>query len=245
MKLEIISNLIILRPYVVLFLATYLGLGIAVKGWRWTLAFFAAGYGIAWCSEALSIRTGFPYGFYHYMYENLRGEGLIFGVPLWDSASYVFLTFAGLGVAKKIGPKLSPLKLCLTAAALTTLLDIIIDPLALRGDQWFLGQIYYYPNPGPYFDVPFTNFAGWFFVTFLIALAGHGLETVLPPPRTQKMPQIMQHGPILLYFGIFGFNWAITLSIGLWWLALADLFWISLPGLLLWRVRTRSSPANT
>ena len=34
------------------------------------------------------------------------------------------------------------------------LIDVVIDPVALRGDRWFLGQIYGYPDPGVYFGVP-------------------------------------------------------------------------------------------
>ena len=40
--------------------------------------------------------------------------------------------------------------LVLTAAFLT-FIDVIIDPVALRGDRWFLGLIYGYPDPGLYF----------------------------------------------------------------------------------------------
>ena len=34
------------------------------------------------------------------------------------------------------------------------LLDLVIDPLAVRGDRWFLGRIFYYPDGGAYFGVP-------------------------------------------------------------------------------------------
>ena len=56
--------------------------------------------------------------------------------------------------------------------ALFTLIDVVIDPVALRGDRWFLGQIYGYPDPGVYFGVPLANFGGWF-VVGLIAMTGY------------------------------------------------------------------------
>lgn len=43
-----------------------------------------------------------------------------------------------------------------------------MDPLAHIGDRWFLSKMYYYPNPGYYFDVTFANFVGWFIVSFTI-----------------------------------------------------------------------------
>ncbi|MBI2345847.1 MAG: carotenoid biosynthesis protein [Deltaproteobacteria bacterium] len=59
----------------------------------------------------------------------------------------------------------------LAGALLTMILDIIIDPLTVRGDRWFLGRIYYYPHGGPYFGVPLSNFAGWFLVPLLVIKA--------------------------------------------------------------------------
>ncbi|MBI2974102.1 MAG: carotenoid biosynthesis protein [Deltaproteobacteria bacterium] len=55
-------------------------------------------------------------------------------------------------------------------AILTMLLDIIIDPLTVLGDKWFLGKVYYYPNGGQYFGVPLTNFAGWFLVPLMVII---------------------------------------------------------------------------
>jgi len=43
-------------------------------------------------------------------------------------------------------------------------LDVVIDPLAVRGDRWFLGQVFTYAEPGIYFGVPCSNFAGWVIV---------------------------------------------------------------------------------
>src|SRR3989338_7343937 len=88
------------RWYVTLFLLTYLFIAIRSHGWRFTFQFLIVGYFIAWISEGLSIRTGFPYGWYFYIYENLQGEWLNWGVPVWDSMSYVFLCFAGYSVAE-------------------------------------------------------------------------------------------------------------------------------------------------
>ena len=99
---NVILHTILVRPYVFLFLAAYLVLSISSWGWRRSFAFLLFGYLIAWASEAASIRTGFPYGWYFYRYENLEGEWLNAGVPVWDSLSYVFLCYAGLELAAVI-----------------------------------------------------------------------------------------------------------------------------------------------
>lgn len=51
-----------------------------------------------------------------------------------------------------------------------TFSDVIIDPVALQGERWFLGEIYGYPQEAVYFGVPLTNFAGWAVVGFLSLL---------------------------------------------------------------------------
>ncbi len=48
------------------------------------------------------------------------------------------------------------------------LLDVITDPVAKLGKDWFLGEIYYYAHEGIYFGIPWTNFAGWFLVALAI-----------------------------------------------------------------------------
>jgi len=59
-------------------------------------------------------------------------------------------------------------KVLFLSTVLFVLQDVLIDPVALRGSQWFLGQIYYYPDKGVYFGVPLSNFLGWFLVGLAI-----------------------------------------------------------------------------
>jgi putative membrane protein len=97
-------------------------------------------------------------------------------------------------------------------------LDIIIDPLTLLGDRWFLGKIYYYPQGGPYFGVTIANFLGWFFVCFLILRLYLAAEKLLfrapvrPPQILSGRSQAL--GTAGLYFGILGFNIFMTFWIG-------------------------------
>ena len=97
-------------------------------------------------------------------------------MPFWDSLSFVFLSYFSLvagGGAPLAAPRRSPAargRGCAaaprrsSAASLMMLLDVVIDPVALQGEKWFLGQIYEYPYGGFYFGVTAANFAGWFLV---------------------------------------------------------------------------------
>lgn len=207
---------IIKRPYVFLFLTAFLFLSIRHMGLAKALIWLATGYIIAFASEYSSIHNGFPYGEYHYIYENLKGELLLAGVPVWDSLSYSFMTYAGYSTAAYILAKAKPLKIWLVGAALTTVLDVITDPVAKLGKQWFLGEIYYYAHDGWYFGIPLTNFAGWFLVALAIIginLLCHYIITAYPPGTKgdAASPGILYP---LFYISICLFNTAIAFSVG-------------------------------
>ena len=50
------------------------------------------------------------------------------------------------------------------AALFMVMVDMVVDPLSVRGDRWFLGRIFWYDPPGPHFGVPISNYLGWFLV---------------------------------------------------------------------------------
>lgn len=228
--LEILLTTVIKRPYVLAFLISYIFIAIRIVGWKWTVQFLLAGYSIAFLSEYLSINYGLPYGWYFYKYENLKGEWLNNGVPVWDSASYVFMSFSGLYAAifalRNIHPnRQNPWLMVALSALLVTLLDVIVDPVAHMGKRWFLGEIYYYPTPGPYFDVTLANFAGWFCTSFLINAVG---VFALRFRDHLKWHHSNHWLPLGLYYGIFGFGLAIAVYLQAWTLVLCDVIWLSL-----------------
>jgi putative membrane protein len=229
--LESILHMLIHRWYVFTFLLVYLAVGSLHWGWRRSLKLLVIGYAIAWASEASSIRTGFPYGFYSYHYDVLAGEPLVWGVPFWDSLSYPFLCFAGYMMALFLRSRWNPhaavtdlqrsWKTVLWGALWTMILDVVIDPLAHRGAQWFLGDIYHYPAGGFYFDVTLSNFIGWFLVALAILSAFRLTDNLEGVPKKPWTP-LLGAG---LYGGIYLFNLGITVYIRAWWLALASAGW--------------------
>jgi len=98
------------------------------------------------------------------------------------------------------------------------LIDVVIDPVALRGDRWFLGRIYYYADPGIHFGVPLANYFGWL-VVGVISLTVYDVLNRRLAPRTWRRFDSAT-GMILL-------GCALYYSVLIFILAIA--FWIAEP----------------
>jgi hypothetical protein len=164
--MDLLLGTLLLRPYVFGFLAAFLVAGAADLGWRRTLLFGAWVGPVAWLSEFASTRIGVPFGLYHYTGDTRGQELFIANVPFMDCLSFTFLAYASFCLARAIlrSRRAPDPAVVLVAGVVMMLLDVVIDPLAVRGDRWFLGRIFYYPEGGAYFGVPLSNFAGWMIV---------------------------------------------------------------------------------
>ena len=239
--LYLLLHTVWLRPYVFLFMAAYLGMAVPAWGWRRTLLYTVAAYALAWGAEYSSSHGWFPFGHYHYISEpTLDKELWVAGVPFMDSLSFALLSFAGLQMARLAleplarGPRGSwdlrwanparPIgwRTWALGGFLTMAMDVVIDPVTLQGDRWFLGGIYSYPNGGQHFGVPLTNYGGW----ALLALAIIGFLLVADrwllrgsPGRSARLGD--WHGYPAdavvgagLFIGVLIFDLAITFAIG-------------------------------
>lgn len=231
--MDTIITTMVKRPYVFAFLIAYLLLAIKRWGAARTSLWLISGYVIAWMSEYASINWNFPYGEYHYVYENLKGELMLGGVPFFDSLSYVFLIFAGYTTAEFIARRSSTMIKVFMGAGLTMLLDIIIDPIATIGHKWFLGQIHYYAHSGWYFGVPMSNFAGWFVVSLAVILFNVMMWTLYPGTFAERPCDILACSPSgrdersnpaypMFYISIALFNIAVTFWVGEVMMAMAS-----------------------
>jgi len=232
---ELLISTIAYRPYVFIFFGCYLFLAITHIGWRRAAVFTAVAYGVAFLCEWSSAvaATGFPFGLYYYIDRSSNRELWIAGVPFMDSLSFTFLSYVSWEVATILlgrlkaswrdvqvmngGETRNRWATAALAAFLMMYLDIIIDPVALRGDRWFLGKIYYYPGGGSYFGITLANFIGWYFVCFVILRLFVSLEKVIfaKAPRFKgRNYRYKALGPVGLYFGVLGFNLFMTFWIG-------------------------------
>jgi putative membrane protein len=197
-------------------------------GWRRTGAFFFAGWITAFLCEFSSTRVGVPFGFYYYTGSTVGQELYIADVPFMDSLSFTFLLFASYCMAlvfllpSLVQSPSSCLQLVLDptirtgwpslllTAVFLMLIDVIIDPVALRGDRWFLGLIYGYPDPGVYFGIPLMNFVGWAVVGLVALTIYFMIDRRLPPlPITATATTHLLLG-CGLYYGVLMFNLAVT-----------------------------------
>ena len=149
-----------------------------------------------------------------------------------DSLSFTFLLFASYCLALVFtlpasysrpfsgwlfqGYQRTSWPVVLLTTVFFTFIDIVIDPVALRGDRWFLGQIYGYPDPGVYFGVPIANFLGWAFVGFVSIMIYRVIDQTFL--RESPPPEATVRGSLLLgvglYYGVLVFNLAVTFWIG-------------------------------
>jgi putative membrane protein len=127
----------------------------------------------------------------------------------------------------------------LLTSLLFVLMDVVVDPVALRGDRWFLGQIYGYPEAGVYFGVPLANFLGWGVVGVVATGVYHGWEHRRrdTPPGRFAGRAILCPG---LYFIVLAFTLAITFALQEWRLGLSSVL-LALP-VLLWTLAILTGP---
>ncbi len=224
--LGLLGKTLLLRPYVFLFLAFALATSVWLMGPKRTAIFFLLTWATAFLCEFSSTRTGIPFGWYFYTGSTRGQELYLSNVPFMDSLSFSFLLFTSYCLALVFllparGHRLSlelrdnpAIRQSGQVLALSTLffvlLDAVIDPVALRGDRWFLGKIYYYPEPGVHFGVPMANYLGWAVVGLVALGVFQWIDRCLPDAT--NAPTITR--PLLLgcvlYYGVLAFNLAVT-----------------------------------
>lgn len=217
----LLAGTFVLRPYVVGFLAFFLVAGTRDLGRARTLGFLLWGFVVALAAELWSTRVGVPFGFYHYTGATSGAELFLSNVPFFSPLSFPFLAYASFCLARRaLGPgragsRPDRLRLVGLSSALMTLLDVVIDPLAVRGGRWFLGHLFSYPQGGIYFGVPLSNFAGWLLVGW-VTIGGYVWATGETRPG-------LPHLGIALYYLVLAVNLTMTCWIGEFLIAAAGI----------------------
>lgn len=224
MILKLLLGTVIYRPYVYGFFLCFAFFSIRQLRLRGAVVYLVLSYLIAFLCEFNSTRSGFPFGMYVYLDETRVRELWISNIPFWDSLSFVFLSYFSWLVASTLRNPFDPQSALLDkstaflAGLLMVLLDVVIDPLTLLGDRWFLGKIYYYPQGGNYFGVTLENFVGWFFVGAVTILVFQQVvkSGVVNRNRWEPFTRRRGLGALGVYAGVFLFNLGITAWIGQW-----------------------------
>ena len=208
----LLAGTFVLRPYVIGFLAFFLAAGIRDLGRARTLGFLLWGFLVALVAELSSTRVGVPFGLYHYSGETAGLELFLSNVPFFSPLSFPFLAYASFSLARQaLGPgwagtRAGRLRTVALSGVLMALLDVVIDPLAVRGGRWFLGHLFTYPEGGVYFGVPLSNFVGW----LLVGWATVGGYVWATEDTRSGSPRL----GLTLYYLVLAVNLTVTLWIG-------------------------------
>ena len=154
-------------------------------GWPRTWRFWLSGWITAFVCEFSSTRSGIPFGWYHYTGSTVGQELYLSNIPFMDSLSFSFLLYASYclalfllplpGLGEEI-PRIRSWPDCLLdfdpvartswpvfllTVMFFTFIDMVIDPVALRGDRWFLGGTLLSAKFRMRGRVPIANYVGW------------------------------------------------------------------------------------
>ena len=168
-----------------------------------TAAFVVTGVTLGLLFEALSVRTGFPFGPYYYT--EVFGPGIL-GVPFIIPLAWYVIVYLGYMVTNLMlfrQPVVTTgtagaVWLSLIGALVVTAYDLAADPFMVQTIKaWVM------INHGDYFGEQLRGFAGWTLVSFLIGVIVRISHRSLPirPPR--PITTMAAAYPLLAY--------------GLWW----------------------------
>jgi len=264
--LSLLYGTLLLRPYVFVFLAIYLIIAILHMGVKRSAIFTVLAFCITFLFEYSSTRTGFPFGTYEYLDATRTQELWIADIPFFDPLSFSFLAYISYGMGLLMWSPLNrrgwdvriveqvtirdSWRVLVTSAVFFMLLDVVIDPIAFLGDRWFLGQIYRYQEAGEYFNIPLTNFAGWFLLGITILFCFSRVNrwlTARPGFVDYGMRDIPGQALLApaLYFSVLMFNLGITFYIGEYRMGFCGLtITLSIFALTLFRTRRSPDPAQ-
>ena len=119
---------------------------------------------LSYIVEALGVGTGFPFGLYRYT--NVLLPRLPGSVPMAVMFAWVLIVLGAYGWVRAEKRRIG-ISGALLGAALATLLDLEIEPVAAHLEHYWEWLA---PGPINYYAVPLANFAAWFVVAFILLL---------------------------------------------------------------------------
>ena len=151
------------------------------KQWLVFLIIAVIGYFI----EVIGVTTGVIFG--DYFYKTTLGWKL-FETPLIIGVNWMLLTY---GVVYTIGVKIkNTIGIALASAFVLVVLDILIEPVAMKYDFWTWKQAI----------VPFKNYIAWFFISFILCYIVAHYKSV---SKNNFAPYLLVMQ--FIFFGIFNF----------------------------------------
>jgi putative membrane protein len=216
--------------YMILGTASVFLYGLRTLGLGRILAFMLPAILISLTSELLGTSTGFPFGHYSYLSGlGYKIAGLVpFTIPLswfYVGCSSYLLGRAGLQVDTK--PSWWR-HLCAIAfgSLLLTSWDFVLDPAMSQTSLPF----WYWQQPGPFFGMPYQNFAGWFGTGAVFMT----VAALLWKNNPIKFERSQLNVPLVVYLANFGFATVMSLAAGFSIPVVLGFIWGVAPSLALW-----------
>lgn len=156
-------------------------------------------------AEHLGVKYGILFGDYYYT----KDFGpKIADVPIAIGFAWLMVTAGSHAISKALYLRKHPIAYVLTASLLAVLMDCIIDPVAFKIKEYWVWQ-----HNGFYYDIPFSNFAGWFLVSLV-------LHSILYITVSKKffLPSIWESRMVLIFFLVLAM-FVLLAAINNMWLA--------------------------
>ncbi len=199
-------------------------------GLKQLLCFMVPSIGLSLSSELLGTSTGLPFGDYQYLSGlGYKIAGLVpFTIPL----SWFYLGFSCYIIARagfdqtKLPNWLRQGGAIFCGALLLTAWDFVLDPAMSQTAVPFWEWI----TPGPFFGMPYLNFAGWMGTGALFM----SITALLWPPDRIQLDRTQLQLPLAIYLGNFGFAAALSVGGQIWVPILLGIGFGIVPLFLLW-----------
>ena len=163
--------------------------------WKGGLVFADLSMGIGFVFESLSLRTGFPFGHYHFT--EVMGPK-VFEVPVLLALAYVGMGYVAWVLALIIGSQTEGRLEGARLVAVPMIASFIMAAwdLSQEPDWATVDKAWIWEDGGPYFGVPISNFVGW----YLTAYVFYQLFAVYVGERdVPHQPAIYWRLPIMFY----------------------------------------------
>ncbi len=121
------------------------------------LAFLLICYLAGFLAELAGVQTGLIFG--NYAYGATLGYKIA-GTPLMIGVNWILVIYSAGMVVDRMGIN-NPVVAAAAGAALVTILDVVIEPVAVRFDYWS-----WHGN-----EIPYQNYIGWFVLAFFLLLS--------------------------------------------------------------------------
>ncbi len=198
------------------------------------LGFMIPAIGLSLGSELLGTSTGFPFGHYRYLSGlGYKIAGLVpFTIPLsWFYLGFSAYIIARAGLETRAIPQIFKYVGAIAfGSLLLTSWDFVLDPAMSQTTVPF----WVWEQPGPFFGMPYENFAGWF-GTGVVFMT---VATLIWRAKPLTLPSSQLGLPFAIYLSNFTFATVTSLAAGIYIPILLGLVLGILPLLVFYQMAT-------